>query len=388
MIEITRRFEAPVGLVFSFWTEAYRLAKWWAPPGFRVGEIDVDARPGGRWRIEMLGESEQRLVGVGEYSCVTTNEALAFSWSWEREAGPSPVSHVQVSFEALPGDATRITIRHTGLPTESVPAHEGGWEASLSTLEEVLDAYRISELAGPFEGQRAATWNGDPLKEGWRKAFELQARHTHTLRGDGITYHRFERTDAESRSSVWVLERATSVELVSTLRGRRGCAPYAPARGSWYTGGAAWCIKQATRLSSPYAGSRAECVRTYIESFKNEQQFSVFPKLFAPSFRHHFTYTTPDDGIRTWVATGQDFLRGFPDVQVEIVSLIEDGPFVVEHNIARGTHLGSFRGHERTGRSVQWEEIHLYRVEEGKIVENWPMVDFDHITAQLGPALT
>ena len=52
-IELQRRFRASPDRVFRAWTEPTALREWWCPPGWIAGEIAIDLRPGGRYRIEM-----------------------------------------------------------------------------------------------------------------------------------------------------------------------------------------------------------------------------------------------------------------------------------------------------------------------------------------------
>jgi predicted ester cyclase len=141
-------------------------------------------------------------------------------------------------------------------------------------------------------------------------------------------------------------------------------------------------LPRVSRIMRPLPLNNREVVHAYIERFKNQQQFAVFPRIFAPNFRHHFGYDNDPGAMLSWVKTGQDFLSGFPDVKVKIHALIEEADCVVELNTATGTHNGAFRFQAPpTGQSVQWNEIHFYRLKNHKIVENWPAVDFEGIAA-------
>jgi predicted ester cyclase len=48
------------------------------------------------------------------------------------------------------------------------------------------------------------------------------------------------------------------------------------------------------------------------------------------------------------------------------------------------THTGTFMGVEPTGRRVEIRYMDFWRVEDGRIVDNWVSVDFPHVLAQLG----
>jgi len=124
-------------------------------------------------------------------------------------------------------------------------------------------------------------------------------------------------------------------------------------------------------------------VKRYVDEFKNQQKFMVFPKLFSKNFRHHFNFPNRSDRMDSFVSVGQTFLRAFPDVKVNLLRLLAEGDLVVEQNQVSATHKGTFKGIRATGRKVVWTETHIYRLEDGKIIENWPAVNFERILLQI-----
>jgi len=139
MIEVRRRFAATPERVFDAWTQPEALTEWWsAGPSHRPGLAEVDLRVGGRYRLSMIdGDGVETIVG-GEYVEVLRPARLAFTWRWEA-GGDDPTdgttSLVEIDFE-LDGDATLVTLRHSGLVTaESIARHERGWNGCFDTLE-------------------------------------------------------------------------------------------------------------------------------------------------------------------------------------------------------------------------------------------------------------
>ena len=47
-------------------------------------------------------------------------------------------------------------------------------------------------------------------------------------------------------------------------------------------------------------------------------------------------------------------------------------------------HSGKFMGVEPTGKRIEIRYMDFWKVENGKITDNWVMVDFPHVLAQLG----
>ena len=72
--------------------------------------------------------------------------------------------------------------------------------------------------------------------------------------------------------------------------------------------------------------------------------------------------------------------RAYPDIHVEVDDMIAERDKVVGRNTVTGTHRGVYMGIEPTGKSVTYEEIFIFRFENGRVVETWGVVD---VLAQL-----
>jgi predicted ester cyclase len=103
----------------------------------------------------------------------------------------------------------------------------------------------------------------------------------------------------------------------------------------------------------------------------------------------------PDVLIRTPLpvqATGAQALkevfgrlhRAFPDLHVTVEDLIEEGDKVVGRNSVTGTNQGEYMGLAPTGKSVTYNEIFIFRFDEGRIAETWGVVDVFSQMKQLG----
>ena len=76
--------------------------------------------------------------------------------------------------------------------------------------------------------------------------------------------------------------------------------------------------------------------------------------------------------------------RGFPDLHVTVVDLIEEADKVVGRNRVTGTHLGEYMGLPPTGKSIAYDEIIIFRFVDGRIAESWGVVDVLSQMKQLG----
>lgn len=138
-ISLTHTYRQSIETVFTYWTDADLMKLWWAPPGYSVTEIIVDAREGGDWRIKMVPHGDgPELTLVGEFKIVEFAKRLEMTWAWQREDGNSPGSTVLVQFNDT-GDGTEVHVQHSGIaPASAISQHLDGWECSLYQLSEVL----------------------------------------------------------------------------------------------------------------------------------------------------------------------------------------------------------------------------------------------------------
>lgn len=127
-----------------------------------------------------------------------------------------------------------------------------------------------------------------------------------------------------------------------------------------------------------------EVVERFIEEFKNNSNHEIVDELMSSNFVHHLTdpnLPAGRDGIKL---LGQVIVAGFPDVSVAVQDLLVDGDKVIERTQTSATHTGEFNGIPPTGKKVGWTEIHIYRLEDGKIAELWSEIDLLGLLVQLG----
>ena len=125
-------------------------------------------------------------------------------------------------------------------------------------------------------------------------------------------------------------------------------------------------------------------VSNFIEEFKNSANMDIVDELFSPEFVHHIPDPRLPPGREGLKLAGQAIVGGFPDVQVTVEDLLADGDKVIERTTAKATHTGEFNGIPPTGKPVVWTEIHIYRLENGKIVELWSEINLLGLLVQLG----
>ena len=86
------------------------------------------------------------------------------------------------------------------------------------------------------------------------------------------------------------------------------------------------------------------------------------------------------EGVEIFVS---QFLSSFPDLQHNVVGMIEEGDQVAVRFSAQGTHSGAWLRFAPTGRSIQYTGVTLARIAEGKIVEHQTWWDKAALIEQL-----
>jgi predicted ester cyclase len=126
-----------------------------------------------------------------------------------------------------------------------------------------------------------------------------------------------------------------------------------------------------------------EVVREFTRIFKNEHNVDGIDHLFDKRFTHHFRVPLAP-GLEGFKQVGRMMNGAFPDVVVTEGDLIAGGDKVVERSSAVATHRSSLMGEKPTNRRIHWTEIHIYRVQDGKICEHWVEMAMMELLQQIG----
>lgn len=117
-----------------------------------------------------------------------------------------------------------------------------------------------------------------------------------------------------------------------------------------------------------------EVVREYHEIWSNGK-IEELDRIVAPNFQGRFIGGFEYDGIDVAKNSVLETKKAFPDWKEEIVDIIVQEDKVVTRYHSTGTQLGSWDGIDSTGNKVDIYEASIYRLENGKIVEQWGFWD-------------
>jgi len=143
-LQLTRVFDAPRELVFKAWTEASQFKQWFgaaACEGSSLQSVKVDARVGGKYRIQVRHPDGEFYTTVGIYREVKPPERLVFTWAFEKDGRGEEFGEVEppemlvtLEFKAR-GKQTELILTHEKFASvESRDRHEEGWTRCLNEL--------------------------------------------------------------------------------------------------------------------------------------------------------------------------------------------------------------------------------------------------------------
>jgi steroid delta-isomerase-like uncharacterized protein len=124
-------------------------------------------------------------------------------------------------------------------------------------------------------------------------------------------------------------------------------------------------------------------VARFAEEFKNNGNHAIVDELFAPDFVYHLPIPGLAPGREGMKQAGGLVVAAFPDVHATVEDLLADGDKVVERTSVHATSKGAFAGLPPTGKPVEWTELHVYRIVDGKVAELWSELNLMGLTQQL-----
>jgi predicted ester cyclase len=122
-----------------------------------------------------------------------------------------------------------------------------------------------------------------------------------------------------------------------------------------------------------------ELIKSFIEDIFNKHDIFATEKYFGKDS------TLGSKGFKQFSSA---LFKAFPDMQTKIEHIVAENDLVVVFLNGTGTHTGEFRGKPPTNKKVNIRSADLYRIENGKIVEHWDVVDQLNLLHQTGTTLS
>jgi steroid delta-isomerase-like uncharacterized protein len=132
-----------------------------------------------------------------------------------------------------------------------------------------------------------------------------------------------------------------------------------------------------------------QLVNRFVEELWNERRLEVADAIFAKDcVTHQLRSGVPVDAVPRGPQVIKEHVAGwiasFPDLRFSIEQMLSEGDRVVTLLLMEGTHQGAWLGIPASGKKMQIRMFTVHRVVQGKIVEDWVLVESLGVFQQLG----
>lgn len=115
--------------------------------------------------------------------------------------------------------------------------------------------------------------------------------------------------------------------------------------------------------------NRAVALRVFDEIF-NQRRPEVADEIYSPAFRNHGLHSDASLEVDQGWARGE--IQAFPDLHMKVVKTVAENDLVTILWTFRGTHARSgYGGFPPTGARLEFRGMTIFRIVDGRIVEEW-----------------
>ena len=127
-----------------------------------------------------------------------------------------------------------------------------------------------------------------------------------------------------------------------------------------------------------------QIARQVLEELFEKGNLDAADELIHPEFVNHEAPPGGPQG-RDGLKETVSWLRGlWGPMHADIQDEISEGDRVVARVTMHGRHLGEFLGRPPTGKEFATKQIHIWRVQDGQVIEHWSVRDDLGQALQLG----
>ena len=125
-------------------------------------------------------------------------------------------------------------------------------------------------------------------------------------------------------------------------------------------------------------------IRRLFDEVLNAGNFGLLDQLIGSAYLEHNptnSQATGAAGVREKI---QALRSAFPDLRFTLEELIGEDAIVAARYRWQGTHRGLFLGIAPTGRRLSVRGMDFYRLDDGRVIEHWDVIDEFGMLTQLG----
>jgi uncharacterized protein YndB with AHSA1/START domain len=135
---LVRVLDAPRNAVFAAWTDADAFCQWFGPDGYTCTVHEMEVRPGGRARFDMVSADGTLYTNRFDYLDIVAGERLVFDHGSDVDDDPGRF-RVTITFDEQGDGKTVLTLRqlHPTVEQREAGLGFGAVELGLQTLQKL-----------------------------------------------------------------------------------------------------------------------------------------------------------------------------------------------------------------------------------------------------------
>lgn len=123
----------------------------------------------------------------------------------------------------------------------------------------------------------------------------------------------------------------------------------------------------------PTPEENKQLARRIPQEVVNQGQIDLLDDLLAKDFVGHYRGRRYDrEAFKQYIAARKE---AFPDLSVTVEHIVAEENMVAQHVTIQGTHEGGYKGAEPTETEIDVSNMVFSRIEAGKIIERWRVLD-------------
>jgi predicted ester cyclase len=132
------------------------------------------------------------------------------------------------------------------------------------------------------------------------------------------------------------------------------------------------------------AQEHADVIARYAGKY-NENRIDELDEVLHPDFVIHGVLGTEETlTFEEYQRFAERMVTAFPDMQYGNEAMIVEGDTVAVRSTMTGTHEGDLFGIQPTGNEIEVTELLFCRMQDGKVIEKWDLIDGLSLLQQLG----
>lgn len=132
----------------------------------------------------------------------------------------------------------------------------------------------------------------------------------------------------------------------------------------------------ASASSTDHVAAGKQVVQAFMRDVLNGHHGDHAARYLTPDMQWHGGTVGTVAGSENVAGLMTAVVTSIPDLHAAVQDIFGHGDEVVVRLVVTGTQKGALLGIPASGRPVRWDAIDVYRLERGKIAEEWAAEDF------------